>query len=59
MILKVDSLIDFHDKAINSSLFSAAYKHQRTVPALLQVMACHLFSAKPLLESMLPCELDL
>ena len=39
--------------SINSSPPSAAYMHQWTRSALVQVMACHLFGAKPLPEPML------
>ena len=38
---------------INSSPPSAAYMHQWTGSSLVQVMACHLFVAKPLPEPML------
>ena len=38
---------------VNSSHPSTAYMCQWTVPALVQVMACHLFSAKPLPEPVL------
>ena len=44
---------------VNSSPPTAAYMHQGTGPALAQVMACHLFSTKPLPELMLTyCQLD-
>ena len=44
---------------VNSSPPSAAYMHQWTGSALVQVMACRLFGAKPLSEPMLPyCQLD-
>ena len=57
-------LIDFslitclrHD--INSFLPSAAYMRRWTGSALVQVMACPLFGAKPLPEPMLIyCQLD-
>ena len=42
-----------HSVHINSSFPSAAYMHQWTRSALVQVMACRLFGAKPLLEPML------
>ena len=45
----------------NSWRPSDAYMHQYNihVPTLLQIMACHLFGAKPLSEPMLPyCQLD-
>ena len=38
---------------------SDAYTRQQTKPALVQVMVCHLFNAKPLSEPMLEyCQLD-
>ena len=38
---------------------SAAYIHQLTGPALIQIMACHLFGTKPLPELILAyCQLD-
>ena len=44
---------------LNSSPASAASMHQWTRPALVQVMACCLFGAKPLPELMLAfCQLD-
>ena len=44
---------------INSSLPNAAYLRQWTGSSLVQVMACRLFSAKPLLETiLLYCQLD-
>ena len=44
---------------VNSSLRSAAYMPQWTGPASVKVMACRLFSAKPLPEPMLAyCQLD-
>ena len=44
---------------INSSPLSAAYMRQWTASALVQVIACRLFGAKPLPEPMLPhCQLD-
>ena len=43
----------------NSLRQSDAYMHQYNIPTLLQIMACHLFGAKPLSEPMLPyCQLD-
>ena len=46
--------------AVYSSPPSAAYIHQWTGSALLQVMACHLFGTKPLPEPMTTyCQLDL
>ena len=45
---------------INSSHTTAAYIRQWTGSALIQVMACHLFDAKPLPKLMLTyCQLDL
>ena len=38
---------------VNSSSPSASYMHQWIGPALLQIMACHLVSAKPLSEPIL------
>ena len=44
---------------VNSSPPICAYMHQWTGPALVQVMACHLFGDKPLPEPMLSyCQLD-
>ena len=44
---------------INSSPPSAAYMHQWIRSALVQIMACRLFSTKPLSEPMLGyCQLD-
>ena len=44
---------------VNSSPPSAVYMRQWTGPSLVQIMACRLFSAKPLPESMLVyCQLD-
>ena len=44
---------------VNSSTPSAIYVHQWTGSALVQKMACRLFSAKPLPEPMLTyCQLD-
>ena len=44
---------------INSLRPSDAYMRQYNIPALLQIMACRLFGAKPLSEPMLPyCQLD-
>ena len=40
-------------QSVNSSPPSAEYMHQWTRSTLVQVMACHLFSAKPLPEPML------
>ena len=49
---------EIHQK-LNSSTPSAAYMHQWTGSALVQVMACRLFGAKPLPEPMLTyCRLD-
>ena len=46
-------------KPVNSSPPSAAYLHQRTGSALVQIMACRLFGAKPLPEPMLAyCQLN-
>ena len=43
----------------NSSWSSDAYMRQHNMPTLLQIMACHLFSAKTLSGPMLPyCLLD-
>ena len=45
--------------AFNSSPPIAAYMRRRTCPALVRVMACRLFGAKPLSEPMLTyCQLD-
>ena len=45
--------------AINSSPFSATYMRQWTVWALVQIMACILFSTKPLSKPMLCyCQMD-
>ena len=45
--------------AFNSSSPSAAYMRQWTGPALVQIMACRLFGAKPLSKPMLGyCQLD-
>ena len=38
---------------VNSSLPNATYMRQRIRSALVQIMACRLFSAKPLPEPML------
>ena len=44
---------------VNSSSPSVAYMHQWTGSSFVQVMACHLFGAKPLSEQMLIyCQLD-
>ena len=40
-------------ETLNSSPPSAAYMRQGTEPALVQIMACRLFGAKPLPELML------
>ena len=43
----------------NSLRLSDAYMRQYNMPKLLEIMACHLFWAKPLSEPMLPyCQLD-
>ena len=53
------SLLLTWQSCINSSSPSAAYMCQWTGSSLAQVMACHLFSAKPLPEPMLVyCQLD-
>ena len=45
--------------SFNSSLPSAAYMRQRIGQTLVQIMACRLFSAKPLSKPMLGyCQLD-
>ena len=45
---------------INLSPPSATYMRQRIEPALVQIMACRLFGAKPLFKQMLGyCQLDL
>ena len=50
---------DFSAKMVNSSPPNAAYMRQQTGSALVQVMACRLFGAKPLPERMLTyCQLD-
>ena len=46
-------------KRVNSSPPSAAYMHQWIGSALVQIMACRLFGAKPLSKTMLAyCQLD-
>ena len=58
--LKYIHTITIASPNINSSSSSASYLHQWTGSAAVQVMACHLFNAKPLPEPMLPfCQLDL
>ena len=53
------STILFRPQYVNSSPPSAAYMHQWTESTWVQVMACRLFSAKPLPEPILPyCQLD-
>ena len=48
-----------HSVSFNSSHPSAAHIRQRIRPALVQVMACHLFGAKPLPKPMLIyCQFD-
>ena len=48
------------NRLTNSSLPGAAYMRQWTGSALVQIMACRLFGAKPLSEPMLKyCQLDL
>ena len=45
--------------SLNSLRPSYAYICQYNMPTMLQIMACHLFGAKPLSEPMLPyCQLD-
>ena len=45
--------------AINSLRLSDAYMRQQTKPPLVQIVACHLFSAKPLPEPVMTyCQLD-
>ena len=45
--------------AVNSSPPSAANMHQRIWSALIQIMACHLFSTKPLSKPILSyCQMD-
>ena len=39
---------------VNSLRVSDAYMHQYIRPSLVQIMACYLFSVKPLSEAMLP-----
>ena len=53
----VNHIISCQGKAkhVNSSPTSAAYMRQWTAKTLLQVMACHLFGAKPLPEPMMTC----
>ena len=48
IVFSIDLVMTF-----NSSPPSAAYMRQRTGSALVNVMACHLFGAKPLPEPML------
>ena len=50
-----DMCCGFHssDVMFNSSPHSAAYMRQSIGSVLIQVMACHLFGAKPLPEPML------
>ena len=49
----------FSQLTLNSSPPIVAYMHQWTGPALVQVMACCLFRAKPLSKLMLGyCQLD-
>ena len=44
---------------INSSKPNDSYLHKQTRPSLVQIMACHLFGAKPLSKPMLAyCELN-
>ena len=50
-LTKIDHVVRLH--WVISSLPNAGYMRQRTVSILLQVMACRLFGAKPLLQSML------
>ena len=51
--------IAHHCEHFNSLRLSDAYMHQYNIPPLLQIMAWHLFGAKPLSEPMLPyCQLD-
>ena len=46
-------------QSVNSSPPSAAYKHQCIGSALVQIMACHPFGAKPLSKPVLShCQLD-
>ena len=48
-----------HNSKFNSSSPSAAYMHQWTGSALVQIMACPLFGTKPLSKPMLGyCQLD-
>ena len=47
------------DVIVNSSTPSATYKRQRIESALVQIMACRLYGAKPLSKPMLGyCQLD-
>ena len=44
---------------VNSMSQSDTYVRQYKIQTLLQIMACRLFGAKPLFETMLPhCQLD-
>ena len=53
-----DGLLPVQHQAFNSSPPSAAYMRQWTGSALVQVVACHVFGAKPLPEPMLAyCQL--
>ena len=57
--LEWGNTINFQIMSITSSPPSAAYMHQWTGSALVQVMACRLFGAKPLPEPMLvDCQLE-
>ena len=47
------AISSMYTKDFNSSPTSAAYMRQWIGTALVQIMACHLFSAKPLSKSML------
>ena len=62
--INLSSINDFNqlklkeDRA-NSVKSYDAYMYHYNIPTLLQIMACRLFSAKPLSEPMLPyCQLD-
>ena len=50
---------EFENFSVNSLRLSDAYMHQYNMWTLPQIMACHLFAAKPLSEPVLPyCQLD-
>ena len=56
---QIQYILGIPQSVFNSSPPSAEYMCQRTVSALVQVMACRLFGTKPLPKPMLTyCELD-